>query len=1064
MKYLTYNPQELEPNIERFWHNKKINEKTREKNKKGKKFYFLDGPPYTSGRLHLAHAWNYSLKDMVVRYRKMKGDNVWDRNGFDMHGLPTAHKVMDKHGLKTKEDIIKFGLDKFINECLEFSKEMAGFMVKDLKRLGVSLNLDDSYMPITKEFMEGEWWLMKKAYEQKKLYCGEKVLTWCANCETALAKHECEYNEVEEDSVFVKFPLRGKKKEFLVIWTTTPWTLPFNLAVMVNPGLDYVRAKVDDVSETQSVSEHIRKPSVSNEIWIMAKSLAAPVVQSVADKKLKILEEFKGKKLEGLEYEQPWEEDIPELKEIKKEHPNTFTVILNKEYVDTSSGSGLVHTAPGCGPEDQEACKPYDIPPLNNLTEEGIFPKEMGKLSGLKAKVDDRKFIDDLKKKGNLIAVTKVEHEYPYCWRCHKPVIFRITHQWFLKIEDVKNDILKDNKSVHWVPETANNSFKSWVSNLRDNSISRQRFWGTPLPIWKCGKCEEFDVIGSVEELKEKSGKVPKNMHIPWIDKISYKCKCGGVRKRVADIIDVWVDSGTTSWNCLYNDKKLIKEWFPADFVLEAKEQTRLWFSMLSICSQIAFGRNCYKNVYAHGMLTDIEGKKMSKSLGNIISPYELIDKHGVDVLRYYMCQNNAGQDINFNWDECAIKGRHLRVLWNIHKFLINLAKENEINPFELDRNLMENIFNLEEKYILSRLHNVVREVTSLFDKYELDKTISLIEELFLELSRTYIQIVREKSAVGSKADKDVCVYVINQVLLQCMKLFAPIAPFITEAMYLNLKEAFGLRKESIHHYSWPEFDKKKIDMELEGEMEAAKSIIAAGLNLREKIGLGVRWPLKELVVASKDGKAVKAVERLRRIIKGQINVKEIIIMEELPGVEVTVKSDYKKIAPLYKELTPEIIAKLAMDSPETVLGHIEKEGAYKFKIDGKEVEIKKEHMIIESSVPEPYKEGKFKGGLVYVNVERDALLEGEGFSREIMRSVQQMRKESGLEKKDKIVLFVKVDEELLEKVERFKYDIKEKVGAEKIELSVFDPSRKHKFSDVKKIKKEEIGIWFDKV
>jgi isoleucyl-tRNA synthetase len=633
-----------------------------------------------------------------------------------------------------------------------------------------------------------------------------------------------------------------------------------------------------------------------------------------------------------------------------------------------------------------------------------------------------------------------------------------------MKIEDIKDKMLKDNNNIPWVPETANNSFKSWVSNLRDNSISRQRFWGTPLPIWECSKCKEHDVFGSAAELKKKSGKESQDLHIPWIDRIDYSCKCGGTKKRVPDVIDVWIDSGTASWNCLDNKKELIKEWFPADFILEAKEQTRLWFSMLSICSQIAFNKNCYKNVYVHGMLTDIEGKKMSKSLGNIISPYELIDKYGVDVLRYYMCQKNAGQEINFNWDECAVKGRYLRVLWNVHKFLIDLAKENETNPFKLNEELMEKLFNLEERFIISKLHKTIKEVSSLFDDYKLDETINLIEKLFLELSRTYIQIVREKSSVGSKAEKDVCLYVISNVLLEVVKLFAPNAPFITEAIYLNFKEEFGLTEESIHHCSWPSFDKKKIDSELEEEMEIAQNVIAVALNLREQIGFGVRWPLKELVVASEDKKAVAAVEKLRDIIKRQTNIKDISIMEELPGVETSVKSDYKKIAPLYKELSPKIIARLSIDSPETVLNHIKKEGAYRFKVEGKNVEIKEEHLLVERKIPLPYKEGEFKGGLIYVSEERTPELEGEGFSREIMRSVQQLRKESGLEKKDKIKLFVKVDEDLLEKIDRFKNDIKEKVGAVEIELGSVKLKKKYEFSDKKKIKKEDIEFWFDKV
>ncbi|MFC1686886.1 isoleucine--tRNA ligase [Nanoarchaeota archaeon] len=1043
MIFPLYNPKEIELSILKYWKDNKINEKTREMNKEGKKFYFLDGPPYTSGRLHLAHAWNYALKDMAIRYRKMQGFNVWDRNGFDMHGLPTAHKVMDKHGFKTKEEIIKYGLDKFIKECMKFSKDMADLMTKDIQRLGVSLNLEDPYMPIVKEFMEGEWWFIKQAHEQKRLYYGEKVLTWCQNCETALAKHECEYETVTDDSIFVKFPIRGKEKEFLIIWTTTPWTIPFNLAVMANPNIDYVKAKVE------------------GEVWILAKALAGSVVKAVADKELAVIEEFKGDKLEGLEYIHPFEEDIPKLKEIKEKYENTFTVILNEKYVDTSAGSGLVHAAPGCGPEDQEACKPYKIPPFNSLKEDGFFSEEMGKFSGFRAKVDDKKFVAHLKKKGNLIAITKVEHEYPHCWRCHKPVVFRITYQWFLKIEDIKKKMLKDNDDVHWVPETSNNSFKSWVENLRDNSISRQRFWGTPLPVWKCDKCNEVEVFGSSEELKERSGKVPKDLHMPWIDEITYPCKCGGESKRVPDVIDVWIDAGTASWNCLNNDKELIKEWLPADLILEAKEQTRLWFSMLSICSQIAFGENLYKNVYVYGMLTDIEGKKMSKSLGNIISPYELIDKYGSDVLRYYMCQNNAGEDINFSWDECKIKDRQLRVLWNIHKFLIDLARENETNPFELDEKLMGSIAGLEEKYILSKLNKTIKQVTELSNNYQLDETIGLIEELFLDLSRTYIQIVREKSSIGSKAEKDVCMHTISRVLLETLKIFAPIAPLITDAMYQNLREEFGLSEESIHHYSWPGFSDEEIEEDLEEGMEISRQVIQASLNLREKIGLGVRWPLKEIIVATKNK---EKVEDLKKIIEKQVNVKEIKFVEEMPGVKVSIKPDYKTIGPTYGDLSPKIIARLATDSNETILEHIEKEGAYRFDIDDKEVSITKNDLIFERKVQEPYLEGMFREGFVYVNPERTPELDGEGFAREIMRSVQQMRKESGLEKKDRINLFVKVEPDLFKIVEKFKHDIKEKVGAETIEIDFNEPTNILKNHDTKKIKKKEFKIWFDKV
>ena len=729
MKFIEYNHAKVESEVLKYWQKHKIVEKLRKRNEKGKKFNFLDGPPYTSGKFHLAHAWNYALKDIVLRYKRMQGLNVWDRNGFDVHGLPTEHKVMAKHDLKTKEDIKKFGVVKFVGECEKFSLEMAKIMTKDLTRMGVTVDSSNPYMALKTEYIEGEWDLIKKAHEKNKLYYGEKVLTWCQHCETAVAKHECEYKNAIDNSIFVKFPVKSKEKgrgkskerEFLIIWTTTPWTIPFNLAIMAGPEIDYV--KVD----------------VEGEKWILAKALAGMVVQAVANKKMKVLKEFKGQKLEGLEYTHPFEDRVSKYAELKKDHPHVHTVILSEKYVDTSAGSGLVHVAPGCGPEDQEACKPYNIPPYNALQEDGFFPEEMGEFKGLRAKVDDDKFIAALEKAGVLIAITEVEHEYPYCWRCNQPIVFRITYQWFLKVEDIKKQILQDNKKVQWVPDTALNAYEAWVANLRDNSISRQRYWGTPLPIWKCQKCEKIKVISSREDLKKNGGKVPKNLHLPWIDKVKLDCQCGDKMKRVPDVIDVWVDAGTASWNCLDNDPEKMKDWFPADFILEAKEQTRLWFSLLSICSHIYLGKNAFQAVYVYGMLNDIEGKKMSKSLGNIISPYELIDKHGVDVMRYYMCQNDAGQDINFSWEECIVKARQLMILWNIHKLLINLAKENKMNPFQIKESAISGSLGAEEKFILSKLHSTISAATELMETYRIDEVIAPLEELFLELARTYI-------------------------------------------------------------------------------------------------------------------------------------------------------------------------------------------------------------------------------------------------------------------------------------------------------------------------------------
>lgn len=1062
MKFATYNHAELEPEILEFWQKNQITEKLKKRNSKGKNWSFLQGPPYTSGKVHLGTAWNTSLKDIALRYKRAHGFNVWDRNGYDVHGLPTAHKVMAKYKLETKEDIEAFGIGKFMSECKKFSLEMGNQMTKDFKRIGCTLDYSDSYMALKNDYMEGEWWMVKKAWEKKRLYRGEKVMTWCGNCETAVAKHECEYQIVKEDSIFVKFPVKGKKDEYLIIWTTTPWTIPFNLAIMANPELDYLKVEVTDPKKEKSQKEK----------WILAKALAGMVVQSVADKRMKVLEEFKGEKLEGLKYIHPFEKFISKYSELEKTHPNVHTVILSDEFVDVSAGSGLVHSAPGSGPEDQEACKPYNIPPFNTLSEDGYFREGTGKFEGLRAKENDDKFIEALKKEKVLIAVTEVEHDYPHCWRCHKPVIFRPTKQWFFKIEDIRDRMVKENAKVNWVPKTQ--AFDAWTSNLKDNSITRQRYWGTPVPIWKCNnkECGQIEVIGSIKELKRKAGKVPKDLHRPWIDKVEWKCnKCQkknrkGKMKRIPDILDVWIDAGTCAWNCFYYPQRedYIKKFFPADLILEATEQVRLWFSMLSICSQLAMGKNCYKNVYMYGMLRDIDGVKMSKSLGNIITPDEMIEKHGADVLRYYMCQTNAGQDISFSWDGPALKSRYLQILWNVQRFLINLAGENSLNPFEINKSKLGKAIGIEEKYIISKSNSTIKRVTELFDAYRFDETIGPLEELFLELSRTYIQMIRDKSSLGTQKEKQACIYTIGHVLLNCVNMFQIIAPFISEAIYQNLKEEFGLKEESINLLPWPKADERMINKKLEQEMETAQQIIQSALAAREKAHIGLRWPIKEIVVVSQNRYVIDTVGRLNEIISRQINSKEVNAERHLPELSVSIKPNYSVIGPAYGQLSPQIIAKLAAENADTVIKEINKKGSYDFEVENEVVKITRGMLNLEHDVPDHYQEVEFKGGFVYLNVERTEELENEGFARELTRQIQNLRKEGRLEKQEAISLFVKVSENSKSRLKSFQNEIKEKVGAQSMEFSVEESKAKFPYRNEFRIKEEDFFIGFEKV
>jgi len=725
----------------------------------------------------------------------------------------------------------------------------------------------------------------------------------------------------------------------------------------------------------------------------------------------------------------------------------------------------LVHCAPGCGPEDYEVGHQYGIPPFNCVDEAGLF-ENFGPFTGLRAKLDDKKFIAAIDEAGVLIAKEPYVHEYPHGERSHQPVIFRTTKQWFFKVEDLKDKLLKANESIYWNPLGGKNAFTSWLENLRDNSITKQRYWGTPVPIWQCKETGDYIVIGSLAELEKVSKQKVKEMHLPDIDKIIIQ-KDGKVYHRIPDVLDVWIDAGTASWNCLYypQRKDYFKEMFPADLILEATEQVRLWFSMLSICSQLALGKNCYKNVYMHGMIRDVEGVKMSKSLGNIITPDEMVEKHGADVLRYYLCQTNAGQDIRFSWDEATLKGRQLHILWNVHKFLINLCKENGINPLEIKANLTENILGPEEKYILSKLNSTIKTVTELFEQYRFDETIAPLEELFLELSRGYIQMVRDKSSFGEPEDKEVVIYTIFKVLMEEIKMFSIICPFISEAIYQNFREEFKLKKESITHYSFPKAEEKRIDLKLEKEMGLAEQIVQAALNAREKAGLGLRWPVKELVIVTKNEEVHSAVENLRELVQKQTNTKSLSLMLTLAGISTKISSDAGRIGKAYGRLSPQIVTKLAIDSPETILGHLEKESVYAFTLDtGEEVKVTRDMIKIERTIPKLYAEGEFKSGQVYINTERTEILETEGYVREISRNVQQLRKKSGLEKTDFILLFLKTSEEMRKRLEKFKSELEEKVGAKKLEISFIEPVKKHQFSEEFKVKTESFKVWMDKV
>lgn len=1001
MRFTSYNPKETEEAIANHWKNHATYEKAKDKNKGNRQFYFLDGPPYTSGKVHIGTAWNKALKDAVLRYKRMRGLDVWDRAGYDMHGLPTENATQKKLGLKTKGDIEAFGVGKFIASCKKLCIENMQAMSADFERMGVWMDFEHAYQSITDEFINGEWWLIKRAHEMGKLYKGYRSTAWDWQDETACAKHELEYQTVTETSIFVKFPVAGKEKEFFIIWTTTPWTIPFNLGIMVNPALEYVRAKVDD------------------EVWILAKGLAPMVVQAVANRRYDELESIKGDLLAGMRYVHPFHLILGEQYDsLKKEHPNVHTIVLSEEYVTLSAGSGLVHMAPGCGPEDYEVGHRNNIPAWNLLLPDGRFPDTMGDFAGLHARHDNGKFIQKLEELGAIIAKTEVEHEYPFAQRSKQPVVFRATQQWFLKIEDMKERMVRENEAIHWVPKAAFNAFDSWLKNLRDNSISKQRFWGVPLPVWMNEKDDaDIIVVGSKEELQGLSGKSVADMHLPDIDAVVIE-KDGKKYRRVPDVLDVWVDAGTASWNCLYypGQKELFERLYPADFILEGKDQIRGWFNLLMVASMIALERPSFKACYMHGFVQDAQGRKMSKSFGNVISPYEVIDELGADTLRFYMIGGaRAGTDINYNPDEAKVKHKQLIILWNLHKYLIDLCENSGINPVSVE--VLANEYGTEEKYILSRLHHAIREVTALFEEYRVDEVPDMIEALIGDLSRSYIHFIREK-IVEDEEEKKVVAKAIFEVLVGILQLLAPVAPFITEAIFLNLKGHFSIPEESVHHLLWPNADEQLISAELEEQVGIAEQAIQAILAGREKVQLGVRWPLKEVVVVTADSRVKEACTLLAEIIRRQTNVKELHVQESLAGVEV----------------------------------------------DGAPVVITQKHIETVRKVPSPYVEVGFGSSYLYLSTERSDALDAEGYARELMRRVQAIRKKAGMVKSDAVRVIVMCDAELKKMLEPWASQIMVKVGAVKVAVTEIAPVAKHEHHAQEKIKGKVIELWVEKV
>jgi len=897
-----YDPKKSEAEIKQWWEAAEIYEKVKQLRANKKPWYFLDGPPYASGSIHLGTAWNKIIKDAILRYRTMNGYNVKRQPGWDCHGLPIEVKVEEKLGIRTKKDIeCRIGVENFITSCKRWAMEHVALMTEQFKKLGVWMDWDNPYITFKNEYIEAAWWTLKRAYEKGLLERSLRVIHWCPRCETALAEHEVrgEYYDVKDPSLYARFRLREHPSEYVLIWTTTPWTLPANLAVCVHPEYNY--AKIEFGGET----------------YILAEALAENVMKELGVENWRTVEILPGKSLEGLAYEHPLLEEVPAQKGYVMHHR-----IICGTHVTLEEGTGCVHTAPGHGEEDFEVGSEYGLPVFSPVGPDGKFTADAGKYAGLFVKDADRIIMEDLKTKGVLMKGGEALHSYPHCWRCGTPLIFRATEQWFLKVKEIKPRIIENNKSVEWFPEWVMTRYVNGVESVGDWCISRQRYWGIPIPIWKCEDCGRLTVVGSSSELRELSaGPLGElDLHRPYVDKVVLRCPaCGGNSIRVPDVLDVWFDSGVASWASLDYPRKreAFEELWPSEFITEGEDQVTKWFYSQQVVSTIAFDRIPYKKVLMHGFVLDERGRKMSKSLGNVVEPNEITEKYGTDVLRFYMLSANPlWEDLKFSWKEVENVRKMLNILWNVHVFTTTYMSLDSFEPEKVDIELVRKHMRTEDIWMISRVNSLIKEVTDAMEGFSLHVATRAISRFVLEdLSRWYIKLVRERVWIEKDDPKKLATYVtLYQAMHVLVRLISPFMPHLAEVIYRDLvKAASKSAPESVHMLPWPRYDPDSIDKTLERGMNRIREIVEVAASLRQVSGLKLRWPVGRAVIQIVEKSSLDEIKPLIEILKTQLNAKEVTLLGhgEAPQMEdgfVKAETQFGKIY-LDTKITPELRA-----------------------------------------------------------------------------------------------------------------------------------------------------------
>ncbi|MBM3229018.1 isoleucine--tRNA ligase [Candidatus Parvarchaeota archaeon] len=957
----------LEKNILGFWEKKQVYQKAKQQAKDREKFYFCDGPPYATGQIHPGTAWNKCIKDAVCRFKRSSGFNVRAQPGFDTHGLPIEVKVEQQLKLGSKKEIEVLGISKFISKCKSFATQHIDVMSGQFRRIGVWMDFERPYITYEDKFIESSWRTIKVAHEKGLLQRGVSVLPYCSRCETTIANYELEYGEQKDPSIYVKFKL-SQSGEFLVIWTTTPWTLISNMAVMVHPTFTYVRVKV------------------GSETWVVAKERLDAVMAFEFGKSPVVLGEMSGKRLEGLEYDHPLEGKIGKSARRK--------VVLSDEYVTLEDGSGLVHCAPGHGPEDFIIGKRFGIEIYSPIDTSGKFKLEAGDYAGLRALEANKTVIEDLHQCGALIHSGSIMHRYPHCWRCKTPLIFMTTDQWFISITKLKQKMLEEIENISWTPDFAKTRFSDFVSGAPDWCISRQRYWGIPLPIWVCQSdaCKEIRVLGDSSGLPKL-----KELHRPYIDEVTLVCKCGGKMSRVPDILDVWFDSGNAIWASLTKEEEM--NYFPSDFIVEGKDQTRGWFYSLLGSGMVLCGSSPYKSVMMHGFFVDEKGEKMSKSVGNFVPLEEIVDKYGSDTFRLWSLSNTVWDDLKFNWDEVKEASRVLNTYFNM---LVFLQRFHQHKPVALEQAELE----VEDRWILSRLNSLVRICNESLNGYEVHKASKAIRQFIVEdLSRTYLKLAKRRIMQEENAKAALCA--IYHSMLTLSKLAAPIIPFISEHVYREFFMAYE-KEESVSLFPYPQPNLKLIDAQLERKFEIASQIVVCAASCRQAANVKLRWPLESVHIVSSSTQVNDAAMHMSGIIETMANVQKVAIGAGGIKSGYSLKVHHSKIGAAFKEQSGNAIKVASNLDANEVAASYGKEGKHNaggFEFTPQLVEI------IESATNHAI--GNFEDGKIYLKVHLNKELFALAMVREVSRRIQISRKESGMVESDMAQVGIECDKEL---------------------------------------------------